>query len=145
MSAGLANCTICAPVSAATRARRARRAWRSRESAKSGKLVIEAEKHRQDLWRPHAGSRTFRSAVNRGDRIGILGPNGAGKTTLIKNADRGVAAGLAARCGFGANLEMASIDQKRAMNEDETLGDYLTDGPRRQPCSSAASESMSCR
>ena len=29
---------------------------------------------------------------------------------------------------LGANLEMASIDQKRVLNEDETLAHYLTDG-----------------
>jgi len=96
------------------------------ESAESGKLVIEAENIAKTY-----GDRTlvqdFSIRVNRGDRIGIIGPNGAGKTTLIKmligelQPDSGAVR-------LGANLEMASIDQKRAMNEDETLAHYLTDG-----------------
>ena len=54
----------------------------------------------------------FSIRVQRGDRIGIVGPNGVGKTTLIdmltgaKPPDSGT-------IRFGANIEMATLDQHR--------------------------------
>ena len=96
------------------------------ESAESGKLVIEAEgisKNYDDM----AVVRDFSIRINRGDRIGIVGPNGAGKTTLI-NLLIGRLAPDSGSVRLGANLEMAWIDQKRELNEDETLAHYLTDG-----------------
>ncbi|MGY6707725.1 MAG: ABC-F family ATP-binding cassette domain-containing protein [Rhizobiaceae bacterium] len=96
------------------------------ETAESGKLVIEAE----NIAKSH-GDRTlvrdFSIRIHRGDRIGIVGPNGAGKTTLI-NMLIGQSQPDAGSVRLGANLEMASIDQKRALNEDDTLAHYLTDG-----------------
>jgi len=66
--------------------------------------------------------------VQRGDRIGIVGPNGAGKTTLIemltggKPPDRG-------SIRFGANIEMATLDQHReSLDPKSTLADALTGG-----------------
>ncbi|NMG40705.1 ATP-binding cassette domain-containing protein [Chelativorans sp. ZYF759] len=96
------------------------------ETAESGKLVIEAENITKSY-----GDRTvvgdFSIRVHRGDRIGIVGPNGAGKTTLI-NMLIGQLQPDTGSVRLGANLEMASIDQKRVLNEDETLAHYLTDG-----------------
>jgi ABC transport system ATP-binding/permease protein len=96
------------------------------ETAESGKLVIEAEgisKSYDDV----TVVRDFSIRINRGDRIGIVGPNGAGKTTLI-NLLIGQLAPDSGSVRLGANLEMAWIDQKRDLNEDETLAHYLTDG-----------------
>ena len=55
----------------------------------------------------------FTTRVLRGDRLGIVGANGAGKTTLVNL----LTGALAPDCGkvrFGANLEMATLDQSRA-------------------------------
>ncbi|MFN4271683.1 MAG: ABC-F family ATP-binding cassette domain-containing protein [Aliihoeflea sp.] len=96
------------------------------ESSESGKLVIEAEAISKS-YGDVAIVRNFSIRINRGDRIGIVGPNGAGKTTLIKlltgelSPDTGTVR-------LGANLDIAAIDQKRALDEDETLAHYLTDG-----------------
>jgi ATP-binding cassette subfamily F protein uup len=66
--------------------------------------------------------------VQRGDRIGIVGPNGAGKTTLIdmltgaNPPDNGT-------IRFGANIEMATLDQHReSLDPKSTLADALTGG-----------------
>lgn len=66
--------------------------------------------------------------VLRGDRIGIVGSNGAGKTTLIKlltgeiQPDEGT-------IKLGTNLEVATLDQKRAsLSPETTLKDALTGG-----------------
>ena len=97
------------------------------EADKSGKLIIEAK----GIGRSY-GDRTivddFSIRVQRGDRIGIVGPNGAGKTTLIemltggKPPDRGT-------IRFGANIEMATLDQHReSLDPKSTLADALTGG-----------------
>ena len=97
------------------------------EADKSGKLIIEAK----GIGRTY-GDRNivedFSIRVQRGDRIGIVGPNGAGKTTLIemltggKPPDRG-------SIRFGANIEMATLDQHReSLDPKSTLADALTGG-----------------
>ncbi len=84
----------------------------------------------------------FSIRMQRGDRIGIVGPNGAGKTTLI-NMLTGTARPTAAPSGFGANLEMATLDQHReSLDPKSTLADALTGG-RSDTSWSAASRSMS--
>ena len=96
------------------------------ETAESGKLVIEAENIAKSFGDRRI-VRDFSVRINRGDRIGIVGPNGAGKTTLI-NLLIGQLAPASGFVRLGANLEMAWIDQKRELDEDETLAHYLTDG-----------------
>ena len=66
--------------------------------------------------------------MQRGDRIGIVGPNGAGKTTLVdmltgaKPPDSGT-------IRFGANIEMATLDQHReSLDPKSTLAEALTGG-----------------
>lgn len=93
----------------------------------SGKLVIEATKIGKSYGDKNL-VRDFSLRVHRGDCIGIVGPNGAGKTTLIKmligelELDSG-------SIRHGTNLDIAMLDQRRdALNPDETLEHFLTDG-----------------
>ncbi|MBW3096571.1 ABC-F family ATP-binding cassette domain-containing protein [Pseudohoeflea coraliihabitans] len=93
----------------------------------SGKLVIEAE----GISKRFGGQAVvddFSIRIHRGDCIGLVGPNGAGKTTLIKMLtgelppDEGLVR-------LGTNLEIARLDQQRAaLDPDETLSHFLTDG-----------------
>src|SRR3954462_8738133 len=97
------------------------------EAEKSGKLVIEAK----NISRTYADRKIvdgFSIRVQRGDRIGIVGPNGAGKTTLIdmltgSNPPDG------GTMRFGANIEMATLDQHReSLDPKSTLAEALTGG-----------------
>ncbi len=93
----------------------------------SGKLVIEATGISKRL-----GDRTlvrdFSIRVARGDRLGIVGPNGAGKTTLL-NILTGAAEPDSGTVRLGANLEIASLDQRRAsLDPTTTLKEALTRG-----------------
>ena len=66
--------------------------------------------------------------ILRGDRLGIVGPNGAGKTTLI-NLLTGVLAPDEGRVRLGANLQMVTLDQRRAsLDPDATVAETLTGG-----------------
>ncbi|MBN9084820.1 MAG: elongation factor 3 [Rhizobiales bacterium 62-17] len=93
----------------------------------SGKLVIEAERIGKSFGeRPIVSD--FSTRIMRGDRLGIVGANGAGKTTLIKMLigelppDEG-------KVTLGANLEIATLDQRRVMLQpDWTVKDALTGG-----------------
>src|SRR5438270_10280 len=97
------------------------------EAEKSGKLVIEA----RNIGKSYGDRKIvegFSIRVQRGDRIGIVGPNGAGKTTLIdmltggKPPDSGT-------IRFGANIEMATLDQHReSLDPKSTLAEALTGG-----------------
>ena len=82
------------------------------EADTSGKMVVEAENISKSF-----GDRVivadFSTRVIRGDRIGIIGANGAGKTTLIKMLT-GELAPDSGRVRLGSNLELASLDQRRA-------------------------------
>jgi ATP-binding cassette subfamily F protein uup len=97
------------------------------EAEKSGKLVIEA----RDIAKSY-GDRNivdgFSIRVQRGDRIGIVGPNGAGKTTLV-NLLTGADAPDSGTVRFGANIEMATLDQHReSLDPKSTLAEALTGG-----------------
>jgi ATP-binding cassette subfamily F protein uup len=64
----------------------------------------------------------------RGDRLALVGPNGAGKTTLI-NLLTGVLEPDSGTIRLGANLQMATLDQRRAaLDSNATLADTLTGG-----------------
>ncbi len=96
------------------------------DAAESGKLVIEAK----GLAKSYDGLtvvRDFSTRILRGDRVGLVGPNGAGKTTLI-NLLTGMLEPDAGTVRLGANLEIAMLDQKRALDPQETLAHFLTDG-----------------
>ena len=97
------------------------------ESEKSGRLVIEAK----GICRTY-GDRTivdnFSIRVQRGDRVGIVGPNGAGKTTLIEMLT-GANPPDSGSIRFGANIEMATLDQHReSLDPKSTLAEALTGG-----------------
>jgi ATP-binding cassette subfamily F protein uup len=97
------------------------------EAEVSGKLVLEL----RDVSKSYGDRpivKGFTTRVIRGDRVGIVGANGAGKTTLLKlmtgqlEPDSGSAR-------LGSNLEIASLDQRRAaLDPTSTLKDALTGG-----------------
>lgn len=96
------------------------------DAAESGKLVIEAK----GLAKSYDGLQVvkdFSTRILRGDRVGLVGPNGAGKTTLI-NLLTGKLDPDEGSLRLGANLEIAILDQKRALDPLETLSHFLTDG-----------------
>jgi ATP-binding cassette subfamily F protein uup len=97
------------------------------EAAESGKLVIEA-KSISKTYGDAVIVRDFSTRIQRGDRIGLVGPNGAGKTTLL----RMLTGDLKPDSGsvrLGVNLEVATLDQRRAaLDPEETLAHFLTDG-----------------
>jgi ATP-binding cassette subfamily F protein uup len=96
------------------------------DAAESGKLVIEA-KAVSKQFDGNEVVRDFSIRIHRGDRIGLVGPNGAGKTTLLKMLT-GALQPDSGTVRLGVNLEIATLDQKRALDASETLAHYLTDG-----------------
>ncbi len=97
------------------------------EADTSGKMVIEAREISKTF-----GERTviqpFSTRIIRGDRVGVIGANGAGKTTLLKMLT-GVLAPDSGTVKLGSNLEIASLDQRRAsLSSDSTLKEALTGG-----------------
>ena len=97
------------------------------DAGTSGKLVIEALRVSKS-YGERAIVSDFSTRILRGDRLGIVGANGAGKTTLISlltgalEPDEG-------SVRIGANVQMASLDQRRfSLKPDDTLKDVLTGG-----------------
>jgi ABC transport system ATP-binding/permease protein len=96
------------------------------EGDTSGRLVAEAENVTKAYDKPIVTDLTMR--VIRGDRLGIIGANGAGKTTLIKLLT-GEIAPDSGRIRLGSNLQLASLDQRRAsLDPDTTLKQAITGG-----------------
>ncbi len=97
------------------------------DAGTSGKLVIEAETISKTYGdRAIVGS--FSTRILRGDRIGVVGANGAGKTTLISMLT-GALEPDTGHVRIGANVQMASLDQRRfSLKADDTLKDVLTGG-----------------
>ena len=97
------------------------------DAGTSGKLVIEAD-HVSKSYGERTIVADFSTRILRGDRIGIVGPNGAGKTTLI-GLLTGVLEPDMGTARIGANVQMASLDQRRfSLQADDTLKDVLTGG-----------------
>lgn len=97
------------------------------EARTTGAIVIDAKNISKSYdTTPIVTDLTLR--IMRGDRLGIIGPNGAGKTTLINM----LVGNLAPDTGTikrGANLEIATLDQRRAhLSPDTKLKDALTGG-----------------
>src|SRR5215218_2982641 len=97
------------------------------EAEQSGTLVVEAEGISKTYGdRPIVSNLSLR--VLRGDRLGIIGPNGAGKTTLI-NMLTGILDPDEGRVRLGANLQMATLDQRRdSLDPSATVAETLTRG-----------------
>ncbi len=97
------------------------------EAEQSGTLVVEAE----GVGKAFGESRVVAGLsvrILRGDRLGIVGPNGAGKTTLL-NLLTGALARDEGRVRLGANLQMATLDQKReSLDPAATVTETLTGG-----------------
>ncbi|MEP0274983.1 MAG: ABC-F family ATP-binding cassette domain-containing protein, partial [Nitratireductor sp.] len=94
------------------------------DAADSGKLVIEAKAIAKRFDGPPVVD-DFSIRIQRGDRIGLVGPNGAGKTTLLKMLI-GALAPDSGTVRLGANLEIATLDQRRdALDPNETLAHFL--------------------
>jgi ATP-binding cassette subfamily F protein uup len=97
------------------------------EGELSGKLVSEALAISKQ-YGERAIVKNFTTRILRGDRVGLVGPNGAGKTTLL-NMLIGKLAPDSGEVRLGTNLQMASLDQKRAALKPEvSLKDALTGG-----------------
>ena len=97
------------------------------EGETSGKMVMEA-KGISKAFGDKVIVSDFTTRIIRGDRVGIIGPNGAGKTTLIKLLT-GEMAPDSGTVRLGANLELASLDQRRAsLTSDMTLKEAVTGG-----------------
>ncbi len=97
------------------------------EAEQSGTLVVEAEGVSKSYGeRPIVSNLSLR--ILRGDRLGIIGPNGAGKTTLI-NLLTGNLPPDSGRVRLGANLQMVTLDQRRAsLDPNATVAETLTGG-----------------
>jgi len=97
------------------------------EAEQSGTLVVEAEGVSKAYGeRPIVSNLSLR--ILRGDRLGIIGPNGAGKTTLI-NLLTGNLAPDSGRVRLGSNLQMVTLDQRRAsLDPNATVAETLTGG-----------------
>jgi len=100
----------------------------AQEAARSGKLVIEAEKVSSGYPGRPAVIRDFSTIVMRGDKIGIIGPNGSGKTTLLRlllgelHPESGV-------LRHGVKLEVAYFDQLRGqLDENKSVAENVGDG-----------------
>lgn len=97
------------------------------EAEQSGTLVVEAEGISK-TYGDRAIVSNLSLRVLRGDRLGIIGPNGAGKTTLI-NMLTGVLEPDEGRVRLGSNLQMVTLDQRRAsLDPDATVTETLTGG-----------------
>jgi len=102
-------------------------AMAAQEAEASGKLVIEA-KGIDKSYGERAIVTDFSLRIERGDRVGIVGPNGAGKTTLI-NLLTGALAPDSGAVRLGANIAMASLDQRReSLSPEMTVADVVTGG-----------------
>ncbi|WP_445504969.1 ABC-F family ATP-binding cassette domain-containing protein [Microvirga sp. G4-2] len=97
------------------------------EAEQSGTLVVEAEGISKAYGdRPIVSNLSLR--ILRGDRLGIIGPNGAGKTTLI-NLLTGNLQPDSGRVRLGSNLQMVTLDQRRAsLDPNATVAETLTGG-----------------
>jgi len=97
------------------------------EADLSGKMVLEAD-HIHKAFGDRVIVDDFTTRVIRGDRIGIVGANGAGKTTLIKLLT-GELTPDTGRVRLGSNLEVATLDQRRArLDPTSTLREAITAG-----------------
>jgi ATP-binding cassette subfamily F protein uup len=93
----------------------------------AGTRVIEA-KNISKSYGDMPVVKDFSTRIQRGDRIGFVGANGSGKTTLL-NLLIGRLKPDAGQVILGTNIQLATLDQSRALLESETtLQSVLTGG-----------------
>ena len=110
--------------------------WRGPQGA-ANLSVSEAERSGQKVIEARGLSKAFDERVivtdlsirvARGDRIALVGPNGAGKTTLVKLLT-GALEPDSGTVTLGTNLEIASLDQRRAaLQPDWTVTEAIAPG-----------------
>jgi ATP-binding cassette subfamily F protein uup len=97
------------------------------EAQGSGTRVIEAKVISKSFGDKHV-VREVSTRIVRHDRVAIVGPNGAGKTTLL-NLLTGRIPPDSGTIVMGANVELAWLDQQRALLDDDvSVADTLTGG-----------------
>jgi len=97
------------------------------EAQGSGTRVIEAKSISKSFGDKHV-VREVTTRIVRGDRVAIVGPNGAGKTTLL-NLLTGKLQPDSGTIVMGANVQLAWLDQQRALLDDDlSVSDTLTGG-----------------
>jgi ATP-binding cassette subfamily F protein uup len=97
------------------------------EAQGSGTRVIEAKGVSKSFGDKHV-VRDVSTRIVRGDRVAIVGPNGAGKTTLL-NLLTGKLQPDSGTIIMGANVQLAWLDQQRALLDDDiSVSDTLTGG-----------------
>ena len=93
----------------------------------SAKLVVEAKEVNKNFGLNVVVS-GLSLRIQRGDRLAIVGPNGAGKTTIL-NLLNGTLEADSGSIRLGANIQLVSLDQRRAVLDPLTsLRDSLTGG-----------------
>lgn len=93
-------------------------------AGKSGKQVVEAKNLSKSYGDIHP-VRDFSIRIMAKDRIGVVGPNGAGKSTLL-GLLTGALASDTGTVKLGTNLQIASLDQRRAaLDPNSTLAEAL--------------------
>jgi len=119
MCAVLESCRPYASATAPGRGQQGNAVLAAGAAQESGRLVIEAE-NISKAYKERVLVRDFSLRIHRVDRIGLVGLNGAGKTALFSmlsgrlTPDQG-------SVRLGVNLEIAELDQKRVLDEEETL------------------------
>ena len=111
--------------------RASRRARQRKDRGERGGAVRQARRRGEEISKSYGAEpivRDFSIRIQRGDRIGLVGPNGAGKTTLLKMLT-GELRRTTGTVRLGANLQMATLDQRReALDPNTSVRDTLTGG-----------------
>lgn len=96
------------------------------QAQETGRKVIEA-RHLNKSYGDKILVKDFSIMIHRGERVAFVGPNGSGKTSLLNMLIKQLAPD-SGTVKLGTHLDLGIIDQKRALEPEETLMHYLTDG-----------------
>ncbi|MEM8772499.1 MAG: ABC-F family ATP-binding cassette domain-containing protein [Pseudomonadota bacterium] len=102
-------------------------AFAASQAGASGKRVITAKKISK-AFGDNIIVQNFSVEITRGEKVGIVAANGAGKTTLL-NMLIGRLPPDSGEAAMGANVELVTLDQRRAALKPEMrLADAIADG-----------------